>query len=244
MTPDAQTASVHLLGDFEVRNAGMAIDLHRVAQRLLGYLALRPRAVERSTLAATLWPDLGPSAGLSRVRDVLYKLRGAGPELVSAGPRRVGLSAGVMVDVVQAQQLAASILGGAPRATVAPVELFCSDLLPDWQEEWLVADRQAFTMLRLRALERIAENRLAVSHFSEAERACVQIITAEPYRETAHLLLAQVYLHEGNPGQALRTLGDFQRRLRSDLGLGASAQMQRLAMAIRAAGCEPAEAVS
>lgn len=250
MTALPPVAEIQMLGDFQIWRAGTGIGLHRAEQRMIGYLALRTRAVERATVAAALWPALTPNKGLSRVRDVLYKIKNVAPELISAAAPRVGLADSAIVDVAQAQQYASDLLRPhAPSNTAAPLTLFtadafCSELLPSWDEDWLVADQRAFSLLRLRALERLAQHRLTERRFAEAEHACCAVIEAEPHRETAHLLLARVYLNEGNTSQALRTLSDLQRRLRVDLGLGASEQMRQLAATIRAVGRRPVAAVS
>lgn len=236
MTPQSRSVvELQLLGDFEVRCAGEPIELHRVSQRVVSFVAIHQRRVNRSAVAAALWPDLSPAAGRGRVRDVVYKIKCAVPGLVRADSQRIELLDGVRVDFEAAEQQATLLLEPAAQAPDGPsMNLFCRDLLAGWDEEWLVGEQQSFAMLRLRALERLAGQRLAAARFHDAELACRSVIHAEPYRETAHLLLAQVYVSEGNAGQALRTLGDFQRRLKGDLGLGASDGMRHLAQAIRA----------
>ncbi len=234
------------VGRFTVRRGGALLDVPPAARRLLAYLALRPGPRERDRIASDLWPDLPVDTGLTRVRNVLYRIGCLDDDLVRAQGATVRLAGGVDVDVRRARDVADRLLGDAA-GPVAPAHvvpsdaraLFGADLLPEWDDEWLEADREQFARVRVRALERLARRDLGAARYHEAERACRSVIDAEPYRETAHRLLAEVHLAEGNAVQALRQLLDFQRLLHQDLGVAPGEDVRRLADAIRGRALAP-----
>src|SRR5205823_12269928 len=71
------TVAITLFGRFEVRIAGELLSLRRrKSQWLLALLALRHgREVERSWLAATLWPEAPESHAFFYLRRTLSELR-------------------------------------------------------------------------------------------------------------------------------------------------------------------------
>jgi DNA-binding SARP family transcriptional activator len=65
---------------------------------------------------------------------------------------------------------------------------------------------------------------------------------AEPLRETAHRLMIEVHLREGNAYEALRTYHKFYDLVRRELGLTPSPQMQALLVRVLHIGVRPDEA--
>lgn len=227
---------VRLIGHFAVRRGGLPVEVPPAARPLVGHLALREAGCDRSRVAAELWPDLPAGTGLVRLRNALYRLGSLDDALVRVSGARLTLGDHVHVDVRRARRLAEQVLGRAGGVSgVVPSSLFSADLVPDWDEEWVVADREDFARVRVRVLEQLARDAMDTGRYHDAERACRAVTEVEPYRETAHRLLAEVYLAEGNAAQALQQLVAFQRRLHRDLGVAAGEDLRRLAGSIRAA---------
>ena len=64
-----------------------------------------------------------------------------------------------------------------------------TDLLPDWYDDWVVIENEAWRQLRLHALE-VLETRLAESgRMGEAIHAAVAVVNMEPLRESAQATL-------------------------------------------------------
>jgi DNA-binding SARP family transcriptional activator len=225
-------ARVRLLGGFALTIASEPVELPPASQALIAYLAVSDRTSTRARVAAAFWPDLAPAVGLARERNALYRCNTASAGLVGARNGQIVLLPNVFVDLDAAREQAQRILADDIADQVA-VDQFARDVLPDWDHEWLVTARQDFTMLRLRVLERLAGERLGAASFYDAERACRLVIEAEPYRESVWLLLTYVHLAEGNPGQALCVLKDYQRLLQDDLDLGVGERVERLRRSIR-----------
>jgi hypothetical protein len=64
----------------------------------------------------------------------------------------------------------------------ASVEALSQGLLPSWSEEWLVLEQQRWDLLRLHALERLAEQFAADGRHVDALEAGLLAVAIEPYR--------------------------------------------------------------
>src|SRR5206468_8361302 len=127
---------------------------------LLALLVLRHgRAVDRSWLAGTLWPDSDESQALHNLRDALVHLRKAlGPERARLqSPTRDTLLldlAGAEVDVVRFD---AAMKAGDEAALEGVVALHNGPLLEGCYEEWVVPERESREQACLQALETLAD---------------------------------------------------------------------------------------
>jgi DNA-binding SARP family transcriptional activator len=230
----SKAVEVRVIGDFSVRVDGQDVVLPPSAQRPVAHLAVDRGPATRPRLAAALWPDCAECTALARLRNAVWKANRLVPGLVTSHGIRVALARDVTVDLDKARDLAQTVLAHADGEARDPrPDLFRFDLLVGWDDQWLEAERESFAVLRLRALEKLARINLDAARFYEAERACRWVIQAEPYRESAHLLLADVLLTEGNAGLALCRLDEFQRLLEHDLGALPSDRMRHLADALR-----------
>lgn len=213
-----------VLGGFDLVAGGRATTLCAAGQRLLSYLAVhgRERPVRRVALADRLWDDADPTRAAGRLRSTLWRLpRPAGGALVACGADGVQLAAGVRVDLWHAEDHARGLLRddapGLPDA--AAPDLFGGDLLPDWSEDWLVLEREAFRQTRLHALERSSERLRETGNHHAALHAALSAVRCEPLRESAHRQVIAVHLAEGNQAEALRQYQSFRRLLAVELGL-------------------------
>jgi DNA-binding SARP family transcriptional activator len=64
---------VRVLGGFALFREGGVLRIPRASQRLLAFLALQSRMVERATVAGTLWPDASESHAYSNLRSALAR---------------------------------------------------------------------------------------------------------------------------------------------------------------------------
>ena len=236
----SERVRLHVLGEFELRVGGEQVPLPRTAQRLLVFLAIRDRPVQRSTVAGTLWPDAGDEEARTCARAALSRLRRRGVEPVRAVGSQMSLAPGIVLDLREAQAVAHRALrsderpttpprrdedlrdldrGSSSRGVAPPDRLLEADLLPDWDEDWLVVERERFRSLRLHALETVAARLTDQGSFGEAAEAALMAIAADPLRETAHRALIRVFLAEGNQADAVRHLESFTSQLREELGI-------------------------
>ena len=78
------------------------------------------------------------------------------------------------------------------------------DLLPDWNEDWVLIERERFRQARLHALEALCDRFSEAGRMMPAIQAGLAAVTADPFRESAHRALIRTHLREGNRSEALR----------------------------------------
>src|SRR5687767_2106458 len=76
------------------------------SQHLLAFLALRDRAVERTAVAGTLWPEASEDHAHASLRSALSRLGKLAPNVVVVTALDLDLAAGVAVDIRESQALA------------------------------------------------------------------------------------------------------------------------------------------
>jgi DNA-binding SARP family transcriptional activator len=206
-----------LLNAFDLRHRDESVQVPLPAQRLLAYLALQRRPVQRRSTAAALWADLDDRTAGARLRSTLWRLPAlGGRRLVHAAAGRMQLGGHVEVDVRVAQD--------DDRADELGLSHLCGDVLTDWEEPWVDAERERFRQLRLHRLEQMSDRAQREGRFSEALQAALAAVAAEPLRESAHRRVMQVHLAEDNPAEALRQYDLVRRLLRDELGLAPAAR--------------------
>jgi DNA-binding SARP family transcriptional activator len=231
---DEATLQLGLLRGFELRLNGDLVQLPLSAQRVLAFLALHDRPLQRLYVAGTLWLDATEERANGSLRTALWRLGRPSARLVDATTTHLALAEEVEVDVRVARALATSLIDRAPGASCAvPQALVGSgEILPDWYDDWVFMEREHFRQLRLHALESLCVEMTAESRFGEAAQAGLAAVEGEPLRESAHRALISVYLAEGNPGEALRQYRFFRRLLKEQLGLEPSQLMADLIQAL------------
>ena len=216
---------ISLLGTFELRVSGTVVGALSVgSQRLLAFLALHDRAVARIAMAGTMWPEVSDErAGIS-LRSALSRLDAATRDAILSASPGLSLAEAVVVDLRDGQALARRLLdsNGAPREVdLSPtaVSLLSLELLPDWYDDWVIAEAEDWRQLRMSALEAQANLLTEAGRLAEAAGAARAAMKVEPLRESAHASLIRVHLAEGNQSEALRVYERYRSMLQSLLGL-------------------------
>jgi len=149
------------------------------------------------------------------------------------GPQ-LRLSPAVCVDLHDVQRQAGQVLEeGLPPAPGcscdALVEALSRELLPAWtEEEWLVFERERWDQVRLHALEDLAHQLLSTEQYLGALKTALAGVAIEPIRETAHRIVIEVHLAEGNTASALRHYQRYRALLQRELGVAPSRRMAAL----------------
>ena len=206
----ADGVRLRLVGVFQLSGADQPLPVGPATQRLLAYLALSGRAVRRSVVAGTLGADSTDPQAAARLRSALWRVpRPDGAPLVDASGDRLQLSPAVRVDYRETEQA-----GGD-----ADLDSLREDLLPDWDDDWVVVERERYRQSRLHALEQLCERHREAGNYASALHAGLLAVGSEPLRESAHRQVVATHLAEGNPAEALRQFETFRRLLRTELGL-------------------------
>jgi hypothetical protein len=184
------TVSLRLLGGFEITSAGREVRLPR------GRPATAVRAVavaggrlHSEALIELLWPGAAPSAGRSRLRNLLNRVRVAGGELLQRDCDVVRLVPGHEIDATHFDREAraaadAAAAGDEARATAlarSAVTRYRGDLLPDDRyAEWTEPARGRLRARYLDLLDLLAAAAQRHADFDEAIRMIERALEVEP----------------------------------------------------------------
>lgn len=223
-------AKLALMGEFELIIGGRQLRIPHSAERVLTYLALAERPVARTRLAGVLWADGCDQSAAGSLRTTLWRIRQAGANLVLARDNRLRLYPEVSVDITDLTDLAKRLIRQPDPGALArlPLLVQCDELLPDWEDEWVVADRERYRLLRLEALERAAAALMERRRLGDALITALAAVQGEPLRESARRLVVQVQIAQGNAAEAIHSYHQYQSLLRQELNLVPSRLMNQL----------------
>ena len=223
------TVALSLLRGFRLESDGRPVELPLGSQRLVAFLAVHRRPLQRLYVAGCLWLDCGEERANASLRTALWRLRRVGFELVDSTRNHLRLVETVAVDLHESELRARQVL----RHEASSLEehdtlLFDGDLLSDWYDDWVMLERERHRQLRLLALESLCESLAAAGSYARAVEAGLACVAAEPLRESAHRVLIDAHRGQGNLGEALRQYRLYRRLIEDRLGLEPSPAMQRL----------------
>ena len=231
---EAPAHRVRLLDGFALEPAcrGSATgrdDVPPGVQRLVAFVCFSGRP-GRPAVAGQLWGDVPEAQAQASLRSALWRLGRVAPGLLDPVGGALALAPGVRVDVRELVAWASTVRD--PRTplddlTLLPAQLQ-GDLLPRWQDDWVLIERERLRQLRLYALETLGARLAAAGRPADAVEAAHFAVRSEPLRESAHRLLVRVHLAEGDVAAAVRTYQHFRTMLRDELGLDPTDRFARL----------------
>ena len=227
----APVGRVALLDAFAVTEGGIERGLSAAAQRLVALVALHGRPVHRDYAASTLWPHLDARIAGASLRSTLSRLRSASPHLMLAGSGDLGLADGVRVDVFEFDDAASHVIDGTDGANACDIVWrgrFTAELLPGWDDEWVLFERERLREVGLHAVEAQAAQLASEGQFTRAISVAYTAIELDPIRESAVRTLIEIHLAEGNRALAAHCYMEFRDRLRAALRMEPSGELTRL----------------
>ena len=250
---------ISLTGRIVVRVGDQRVDERALSGRqsrlVLALLVCeRHRPVAREELAENLWPSERPRTWETALRGLVAQVRGllvsAGlgdrDEVVQAasGAYRLELPASVHVDietatadVAAAEQALMGRQAAAARELAARARaVLTQPLLPGVEAPWLDAKRRDLSQLLLRALEVLAEARLALGEPRPAATAAEEAVGLDPFHESAYRLLMRAHEASGDGAEALWAYERCRRLLADELGADPSPETQALHAALLRSG--------
>jgi DNA-binding SARP family transcriptional activator len=225
---DGSSATLGLLAGFELVCGGHPVELPMTAQRLLAFLALHDKPLQRSYVAGRLWAQAAPDRAHANLRSALWRVQRGGLALVDATATQLVLDRRVTVDVREADRLARAVLERRLNLLPRSWAILTSDLLPDWYEDWLEPERERFHQLRLHALEELATRLTNAGHFAQAVELGLNATGSDPTRESAHRVVINALIAEGNIAEAVRHYDRFRRLILLEVGMPPSMELDRL----------------
>ena len=229
---------IRLFGPLSVSVHGEALPRFRSRSVgwLLALLALRPgRAVERSWLAGTLWPESTEETALRNLRDTLMHLRRAlGPEaerLEAPSRDRIAFAAeGIALDV---REFDRGIAAGDEPSLLQAVTLYTGPLLEDCLEEWAIRERENRATACLGALERLGELAAERADWSAALELFRRAEQLDPLRDSVQRGLLRSLAAAGDVPEAIHAYREFRLRLHRELNAEPDPETTRLFQQLR-----------
>jgi DNA-binding SARP family transcriptional activator len=211
-----------LVGGPYVVCSGRRFNVPEGSKRLLAYVALHGGRVDRRRAAGTLWPCGADDRAAGNLRSALWRLKGAGIEVLDADKTVLSLTPGTITDIHQLCDWAARAIEG--RVTVADMRILhwdpeAADILPGWYDDWVIFERERIRQRLLHGLEAIGHHLLIEQRPADAIEAAMDAVGIEPLRESAQRLLIEAHIAERNYGEALRAYRAYAELLREELGI-------------------------
>jgi DNA-binding SARP family transcriptional activator len=218
--PTTEPVFLNLFGGPYVVAGGTRLEVPEGSKRMLAFVALLGHPVERRQAAGTLWPDGDDVRAAGNLRSALWRLKGAGIDVIVADRSCLGLRPGTVVDVATVRGWARRLIEGRP--TEADLSAYgwrseFLDLLPGWYEDWALFERERVRQLLLHALEALSRRLLDIGRIAEAIEAAVTAVLVEPLRESAQRRLFEAHLAEGNLVEGMRTYRTYRELLWREL---------------------------
>ncbi|MET9670264.1 BTAD domain-containing putative transcriptional regulator [Streptomyces sp. NPDC006475] len=226
------SACLELLKPFEFTYDSKRVSLPLGAQRLLAFLALNSDGTHRTALAEELWPDCTPFRAAANLRSALCQARRIRAVNVVdiVGPRLL-LSCSINVDLHRVWESGRQIMAGLDPLPVEWDELIAGlsrELLPGWAEDWLIVERERWDQMRVYALESLGQQFQTAGQYLPALQAALAAMAVDPMRETAHRIVIEVHIAEGNIASAVKRYQDYRSFLERELKVAPSRQMTQL----------------
>lgn len=221
---------LYLLNGFSLFLAEDRIRLPLHAQRVLAFLALAQQdgvKCSRDIIVGRLWADSTVEHAHGSLRTALWRIRSAHAGVLSVGRSELGLCPDVLVDLQQCRDQATRLLSEGAELAAGDINSspLTGDLLPAWDEDWLLVERERLRQLQLHALEALAVRLRRLGRYPEAIDAALRAKALEPLRESVHAVLIDVCLDEGNVAAAHEYLRQYSTLLDAELGLRPSPQL-------------------
>jgi len=213
---------VHLFDGPYVTVDGRRLEVPEGSKRLVAFVALRHRHLERRHASGVLWPLGDDQRAAGNLRSALWRLRGAGIDIMASDKWSLSLMDHVEVDAQLMLAWAERVISGEldpSDLAVVPQHVDALDLLPGMYEDWAIVDRERIRQRMLHALETLSRRLVAAGRFADAIEAAITAVGADPLRESAQRVLIEAHTAEDNWGEALRAYQRYRELVRDELGV-------------------------
>jgi len=227
---DSAEFTLTLLHRWRLSRRGRPLQVAKPAQRLIALVALAG-SHEPRYLAGHLWPESSESQAQANLRSTLSRLLSGGTPIVHRDQGLLALHDGLAVDVHQFRRAADAVIGSpdtAPSDCAVAQLIQAGELLTGWYDDWVLTWRERLRQVRMHALEVAATQLAQAGRYSQALEAGLVCVDIEPLRESAHRVVMEVHLREGNTLEAVRQFRHYRELVRTELGVEPSPKMAQL----------------
>lgn len=226
------TFELRLLGGFALTADGDPVDVSPGSQRVLAFLALHDRAIARSYVSASLWPETTDLKAAANLRSALWRLHEGGSDVIS-GSTHLALSDEVWVDVRELSAAARHLRqrGGTPSLDL--VDRCRGELLPGCWDPWLDAERERLRLERIHLCDVLAGAALDRGEPHLAAIAALSALEFDPLCESSNEMLIRAHLASGHRVDASRAFDRYAATMRREFGVEPSRSLRELASVTR-----------
>ena len=247
--------TITLFGKFSTLRGGKPLDgcESQKVQELFAFLLLnRKRPHAREVLASTLWDHHSTAQSRSYLRRLLWQLHHAledhapCPEeqhvlLIESDWVRINAEADFWLDVAVFEAGYAQARGVPGRhldqesaeALQRAAELYTSDLLENWYQDWCLLERERLKNAYLIMLDKLMDYCKWSRKYEQGLQYGERILHIDPAREHTHRQIMQLLYLAGKRTDALRQYGHCARALREELDANPSKRTTLLYEQIR-----------
>jgi DNA-binding SARP family transcriptional activator len=211
---------LRLFGGPVVTCDGLRYEVPQGSMRLLVFVALHCKRVERRYAAGLLWPEGTEYRAAGNLRSALWRLNHAHIDVLKADRHSILLREGVLTDVHIVMSWATRVIAGECHAgdlDVLPSGLDATELLPGWYEDWVLMERERVRQRMLHAMEALSRTLVRSGRCADAVEAAMIAVNAEPLRESAQQALLEAHLAEGNWIEGRRGYEAYRNLLAAEL---------------------------
>lgn len=223
----AQHGLLTLFGGFRIHIGGVPLQPAVSVQRLIAYLAIQGPAL-RSDIASALWSDTTDNSALACLRTTIWRANKIMRGLVINCRGLLALADFVDSDVQHFAAEARAQLSEAAEPKISILEIGACDLLPGWDDDWVVFERDRLKQLQLHMMEAMAKSLSLRGDYGVALDIALRAVRTDPLRESARRVVINIHLAEGNLIEALREYKRFHREVTSELGVPPSTALSQL----------------
>lgn len=240
------TINIRLFGGFNLAIGGNRVDISARLAAILAYLARRSGCeIPRDRLAGLYWGRMPGEQARRNVRVALFRINQLLHSAHPAVPARLIHSFGnfvslprhsflhidanefeaVLDDCCSRQDLpAANLMLRVQRV----VDLYCDDLLPDFDENWIVEERASLRSKYLLALKFLIFVCLTENDRRSALYWCERAMKVDVGDEEMAALAMKIAAQMGNRSHAVKTFRALVLMLRREFGIAPSPEMGEL----------------
>ncbi|MEM7802427.1 MAG: BTAD domain-containing putative transcriptional regulator, partial [Chloroflexota bacterium] len=231
---------IRLLGNFNITLNGISVKGFRQPRRqtLLAYLLIHAgQPISRQTIAFLLWPDSSQKQAYTNLRNLIYKVRKALPEVdhyleLTNQTVRWKNGSNLYVDLLDFENsLKNAGTASTEKAKEANLEravsLYAGDFLAGLYDEWILNKGSALKGQYKSALHQLTNFRWQYGDYPSAIVYAQRLLAADPLQESTYCLMMDVYLSQGDRGAALNVYHSCVTMLQEELGVDPSSATQQ-----------------
>jgi HD-GYP domain-containing protein (c-di-GMP phosphodiesterase class II)/DNA-binding SARP family transcriptional activator len=182
------------------------------AEDLFFLLLAHPEGLTKEQVGLYMWPDVSPDDLNVRFKNTLYRLRKAvGNQAILLGNH--GYLFNRMLDyfydvetfttLIKKAEEAADVLQKVTYLNKA-IREYQGDYLANSDGLWVMADREGYRQMYLKALVQLAEFHYEEQELQAALRYCQQALIEDPMLEEIHRLAMKIHAMSGNRAEVIR----------------------------------------